>query len=76
MKFKNARTALRADLQPGAQFGYVVTAEVGYENDWAAYRGPVDWTPEKVAYEGDKLNKAAAEALFPVMKAAGLRYRE
>lgn len=76
MTFKNAYTATEADLQPGTQFGYIVTAEIGYDNDWTAYRGPVDWTPEQVAYQGQKLSKEAAEALFPVMKWAGLRYRE
>ena len=76
MEFKNAYQATEADIQPGAKFGYIVVAEIGYDNDWAAYRGPVDWTPERVAHEGQKINREAAENLFPVMKWAGLYYRE
>lgn len=75
-EIKNAYHATEADIQPGARFGYMVVAEVGPDNNWAAYRGLVGWSPERVALHGDKISQEAAEGLFPVMKWAGLFYRE
>lgn len=74
-KIKNAYNATEADIQPGAKFGYVIVAEVGHDNDWAAYRGPADWSPERVALHGQRISKEAAEDLFPIMKWVGLHYR-
>ena len=32
-----------------------VAAVTGWHGDWAAYRGPSDWTAEQVARSGDKM---------------------
>lgn len=61
-----------------------VVARTGYANDWSAYIGyplqtsqPHEYDmltfPEGVASNGDKLDKATAEALFPYLKER--RYR-
>ena len=35
----------------------------GYDNDYAIYAGPTDWSDEEVMSGGDKLFKDSAEAL-------------
>ena len=52
-----------------------VVAITGYGGDWAAYRGPSDWTDEMIAEQGDKKTQLAAEGLFPTFCNIGLRYR-
>lgn len=53
-----------------------VIAITGYSGDWAAYRGPSDWTDSRVARHGDKVIREAAEGLFPTFRNLGLSYRE
>lgn len=48
----------------------------GRPGDWAAYQGPSHWTDERVATSGDKIDRKAAEGLFPAMKHAVGRYRD
>ena len=64
-----------ADLEPGRGFGFKVVAVIGQDNDWAAYRGALNWTDEQVVEEGDKLNPTQAYALFPEIDRLGLYYR-
>ena len=52
-----------------------VVAVTGYGGDWAAYRGPSDWTDDMVARQGDKISRLAAEGLFPTYRYLDLRYR-
>ena len=63
------------DIKPGDNLGFKVIAVIGYGGDWAAYYGLTNWSDEKVASEGDKLNKEAAEKLFSAPVLAGLKYR-
>ena len=73
-EMKNAYRVHPDEIKPDDHYCYVVVAVVGYGHDWAAYRGLADWSPERVADEGDKLAEEAAGALFPTL-AATLRYR-
>jgi hypothetical protein len=52
-----------------------IVAVTGVAGDWTAYRGPADWTDEDVARRGDKIDREAAEILFPSMVHLGLRWR-
>lgn len=52
-----------------------IVAWAGGGGDWAAYLGPSDWSDQKVAEEGDKITRAAAESLFPAFKWSGRYYR-
>jgi len=72
-----------ADFQHNTAFPVKVVAVIGWSSDgsaaqadWAAYRGPSDWPDDRVAREGDKLSKRAAEALFPSLAAGCAYYRE
>jgi hypothetical protein len=72
----NPITVLPKNLKSGDQLGFKVIAVIGHNGDWAAYRGLTWWPNERVAADGDKISKAAAEALFYAPVAAGLKYRE
>lgn len=74
--FKNLVTTSPSDVKHGDAFAVKVVATAGYANDWAAYRGPSDWSDQSVAASGDKISEEAAEAVFYVMVASGRRYRE
>ena len=74
--FKNLVTTSPSDVKQGDAFAVKIVAIAGYDNDWAAYRGPSDWSDQMVAEQGDKLDKKAAEALFYVMRHSCRRYRE
>ena len=74
--FKNLVTTDPSDVKQGDAFAVKVVATAGYANDWAAYRGPSDWSDQAVAASGDRLDKKAAEALFYVMRASGRHYRD
>ena len=69
------QNAMFDDLKPGVHLGIKVIATIGQALDWAAYAGPTDWSDQRVADEGDKISKDAAERLFDVCVAAGLTYR-
>lgn len=78
MNFLNPDTAQPSDLKPDASLcrktAYrVYVATIGYANDWAAYEGSLDWSAERVASNGDKIDREVAETLFPVC--AGLEWR-
>lgn len=75
MQFKNLVTTEPDNVNEGDAFALKVVAVAGHADDWAAYRGPSDWTDEEVASSGDKLAKEAAEALFYVMRNSGRTYR-
>ena len=63
------------DLQPGMAAAIKVIAVVGSDNDWAAYIGPSDWPDELIATYGAKIDREAAELLFPVFR-VGRAYRD
>ena len=44
--------------------------------NWAAYRGPSDWTPEQVAQQGDKIMGECARLLFYALAMSGRRYND
>ena len=62
-------------IVPDTAVACKVVAVTGWSGDWAAYRGPSDWTDEQVAKQGDKITAEAAEGLFPTFRNIGLRYR-
>ena len=71
----NPYTIRPVDIADGTWGGYKVVAVAGYDNDWAAYQGLLDWSDDRVRQEGDKLGREAAEALFPALKRTGRVYR-
>ena len=74
--FKNKWTTAPVDVEDGDAFAVKVVAVAGYDNDWAAYEGPSDWTDQEIAGSGDKLSRKAAERLFYVLAESGRHYRE
>ena len=74
--WKNLVTTSPSDVEDRDAFAVKVVAVAGFADDWAAYRGPSDWSDQRVAEQGDKLPCRAAEALFQVMAASGRQYRE
>ena len=70
--FKTGRNTRPAEVQPGDCFGYKVVATVrehgpGYgASSWVAYRGPTEWTDQKVLDQGEKIGPKTARALFYV----------
>lgn len=73
--FKNLVTTSPSDVEQGDAFAVKIVAVAGYDNDWAAYRGPSDWSDEVVAQSGDKLLEKEATPLFYVMRNSGRYYR-
>lgn len=71
----NPVSAIPSDLKPDDRLGFKIIAVIGHAGDWAAYQGLTHWSDDQVADSGDKLLRAAAEALFCAPVAAGLRYR-
>ena len=59
----------KSEFKPGEAYAVKIVASVGYGGDWAAYLGESDWDDEQVLNEGDKINRKAAEALFPTIAA-------
>ena len=58
---KNLSAAMQTyppDVKDGDAFVAKVVAVAGYDNDWALYIGPTEWTDEEVATRGDKLDEA------------------
>jgi len=74
-QFKDLVTTRPGDVEDGDCFAVKIVAVVGYADDWAAYRGPSDWSDELVTDSGDKLLQGAAEPLFYVLRASGRHYR-
>jgi len=75
LNFKNLVTTSPSDVESRDAFAVKVVAVAGFTDDWAAYRGPSDWSDQLVAEQGDKLARRAAEALFYVMAASNRHYR-
>jgi len=51
-----------------------VVAMIGWGQSWAAYAGLSTWTDAEIAEGGDKIDRTAAERLFPTI-AAGFNWR-
>jgi len=62
-------------VQDGDAVILKVVGIAGFNNDWAAYCGPSDWSDEMVAEQGSKLAYEQVESLFYVFKWCGRRYR-
>lgn len=45
------------DVVDGDKFVAKLVAAAGYNNDWALYWGPSDWSNEEVANNGKKLGE-------------------
>ena len=59
-------------LGPGDAIALKVVAVVGYDNDFAVYAGPTNWTKERVAEEGDKLfDEETCKGMFPQIARTG-----
>lgn len=66
--WKNVHTTAPIDVEKGDAFALKVVAVVdSYAHFWSAYRGPSDWTDDRVADQGDKLRREAAEQIFPLL---------
>jgi hypothetical protein len=67
--YKNAYTTSPQDVEPSDKFAWKVVAVVSFNNavDWAAYRGPTDWSDDEVAMSGSKLKEGTARGLFPLL---------
>jgi len=74
--FKNPVTTSPSDVEYRDAFAIKVVAVAGFDNDWAAYYGPPEWSKEMVAESGDKLAREQAEPLFYVMRHSGRHYRD
>ena len=74
--WKNKVTVCPDQIEVNDAFATKVVAAAGYNNDWAAYQGPCDWSDEQVAESGDKILREAAERLFYCMTMSGRRYRD
>jgi hypothetical protein len=57
-----------SEIKVNDRFGYKLIAKV-WEYSWCVYRGPTDWGDEKVALDGDAVDKKVAVALFPTLAA-------
>jgi len=75
-RFKDLLTAIPCELEEDDAIAVKVVAVAGYANDWAAYRGPTEWSDERVANYGEKISRLAAEGLFYAFAASGRVYRE
>jgi hypothetical protein len=62
-------------LKPNDAIALKVVAVAGYGKSWAAYMGLTDWDDDAVAESGDKLDRTAAERLFPQFPNAGWIWR-
>lgn len=62
-KQRDKWTTSPSDIQDGDRCAIKVVGVAGYDNDWAAYWGPTEWSDEQVAESGVKLTKEEAEVL-------------
>lgn len=76
LNFKNPVTTRPGEVEDRDAFAIKVVAVAGFDNDWAAYYGPPEWSKERAAQSGDKLAREQAEPLFYVMRNSGRCYRE
>lgn len=74
--WKNLVTTAPIGVEPGDAFAVKIVAVV-YEYPqphWAAYRGPSDWSDDKVAEQGDVILGEAARGIFRVLARTDLPY--
>ena len=60
-----------SDVKEGDYCALKIVAVAGYNNDWAAYYGPSDWSDNKVLMGGTKMLKKEAgifASLFQLME--------
>ena len=76
LKFKNLMRVSPSDVQDNDAFALKVVAVALPGGFWRAYRGPSDWSDERVAAQGDLLLEEQAGPLFYVLRASGRRYEE
>ena len=62
-EYKNYARVRPIDLVAGDRIAIKVVAVVGYAGDWTAYFGLSDWSDDRVAESGDKVDSEAA--VFP-----------
>ncbi len=74
-RFRNKADVSPADTQPNDAFAIKIVATVGFANDWAAYEGPSNWSDQRVASEGNKIDVGLARRLFFVLGQSGRSYR-
>lgn len=60
----------KGEIQEGDKFGVKIVACIwqGW-NGWCVFSGPPDWSDERVAAEGDEVDKKIAMRLFPTLAA-------
>ena len=75
LQFVNKYTVRPMNIQRGTAAAIKIVAVAG-DDDWAAYYGLSDWSDERVAEEGDKIDRAAAALLFPAFVSSGRYYRD
>lgn len=77
INWKNVVTTSPIDLEQGDGCALKVVAVIHQWPFWSAYRGPSDWSDERVAEQGDQLLREQAEPLFyPFRNNPDLVYRE
>ena len=74
--WKNKITTRPDQIEASDAFAIKIVAVAGKDNDWAAYQGASWWDDERIASEGDKLLREAAEPLFYCLAMSGRRYRD
>jgi hypothetical protein len=62
--WKNPVAAIPNKMEQGDGMAMKIVAVVHDGTRWSAYRGPSNWSDERVAQQGDKIPKEAAELLF------------
>lgn len=76
LKFVNKNSIKPIEIGSDYASAIKVVAVTGYDDDWAAYLGPSDWSDDQVAEQGDKIDEIAAGRLFPAFMRTGRYYRE
>ncbi|MEH2393889.1 MAG: hypothetical protein V7K21_20220 [Nostoc sp.] len=79
MNYINVSRATVADLQPRTRlYAYngdaCYVARIGFNQDFAVYKGGSDWGLDTVADHGIKIGGSLAIRLFPICAVMGLRH--
>lgn len=75
LNWVNKITVIPDNIRGSTASAVKVVAVAGWDNDWAAYEGPSDWTDEQVAASGSKIDGEVARRLFVSYNESGRRYR-
>lgn len=80
MNYLRVSEAIIGDIKPGARLyfslgEYCYVARIGFNQDFAVYKGNTDWGLDTVADHGVKIGEPMAIRLFPICAEMGLRYR-